>query len=147
MLEPARLLDEWAANYPVKLRPKLHARHFQAPDPNWWQNAKPVEMHAWWSGEIAADRMTGMLKPATQTLYVAPDAAQSSIRTLVARHRLRPDPQGTIEILDAFWNLPRHGQQPDLAPPALVFADLMASLDSRNLEVAKTIREKAIAGV
>lgn len=145
LLEPARLLDEWAANYPIKLRHKLHAHRFHAPDPHWWQALKPVELNAWWSGEIAADRMTGELKPATQTLYVAPDTMQGSLRILVTQHRLRPDPQGTIEILDSFWNIPRNKRQPELAPPALVYADLMASLDSRNLEVAKTIREKALA--
>lgn len=144
LLEPARLLDEWTANYPIKLRPKLNARRFHAPDPNWWQTVKPVELDGWWSGEIAADRMTGILKAATQTLYIAPDAAQRSLQTLVTRHRLRPDPQGPIEILDAFWNTPRSERRPDLAPPVLVYADLMASLDSRNLAVAKMIREQEI---
>ena len=63
---------------------------------------------------------------------------------LVKQHRLRADPQGTIEILDAFWNFQLEGPQPDLVPPLLVYADLMATLDPRNLEVAKRIREQHI---
>lgn len=145
LLQPARLLDDWTANYPIKLRPKLNARRFQALDPHWWQSVNPVELDAWWSGEIAADRITGMLKPSTQTLYIAPGATKRSLETLVRQYRLRPDPQGPIELLDAFWNVPRSELQPSLAPPALVYADLVASLDPRNLEIAKAIREKVIA--
>jgi hypothetical protein len=144
LLEPARLVDEWTANYPIKLRPKLHERRFQAADFDWWKNVNPAKFHAWWGGEVAADRMTGILKPATQTLYIAPTEMRSSLQALVTKYRLRADPQGPIEIRDAFWNLPRDGAQLDLAPPLLVYADLMASLDSRNLAVAKTIREQVM---
>jgi hypothetical protein len=144
LIEPPRLIDEWTANYPIKLRPKLHERRFQAVDFDWWKDVNPAKFHAWWGGEVAADRMTGILKPATQTLYVTPAEMRSSLQTLVTKYRLRADPQGPIEIREAFWNLPRNKTQPGLAPPLLVYADLMASLDSRNLAVAKTIREKAM---
>ena len=69
LLEPDRLLDEWVATYPMRLRPRLHARRFRAPDPMWWQDVDPIELDAWWGGEVAADRLTGMLKPSTQTIY------------------------------------------------------------------------------
>lgn len=145
ILEPQRLLDEWGATYPIRLRPKLHARRFQVPNPDWWQTVDPVELDAWWSGDVAADRLTGQLKPAAQTLYIAPDQARRSINELVARHRLRPDPNGAVEILDAFWVLPRNSDYPDIAPPLLVYTDLVASLDPRNLAIAKPIREMALA--
>ena len=35
---------------------------------------------------------------------------------------------------------------PDLVPPILVYADLVATLDPRNLEAAKLIREQYIDG-
>jgi hypothetical protein len=144
LLEPTRLVDEWTANYPIKLRPKLHERRFQATDFDWWKDVSPTKFHAWWGGEVAADRMTGILKPATQTLYIAPIEMRSSLQALVTKYRLRADPQGPIEIREAFWNLPRNGAHPELAPPLLVYADLMTSLDSRNLAVAKTIREQVM---
>jgi len=40
LLEPARLLDEWVTNFPIKLRPKLNPRRFRAPAPGWWQHAR-----------------------------------------------------------------------------------------------------------
>ncbi|MDQ2831605.1 MAG: type IV toxin-antitoxin system AbiEi family antitoxin [Chloroflexota bacterium] len=147
LLEPNRLLDEWVATYPMRLRPKLHARRFKAPNPNWWEDVDPIELDAWWSGEVAADHLTGMLKPSTQTLYVAPEKAQRCVQMLITKYRLRPDADGECELLDTFWNMPRAQSQPQLAPSVLVYADLMASLDSRNLDVAKTIRDTVIADV
>jgi len=147
MLEPRRLLDEWITSYAVRLRPKLHARRFQGPDATWWREINPLEFDAWWGGEIAADGLTGMLKPSTQTLYVAPEKRQSSLRNLVGRYRLRPDPTGEFEILDAFWNLPRSADHAQFVPPILTYADLMSSLDPRNLEVASITREKILDDV
>ena len=59
-------------------------------------------------------------------------------------HRLRADPQGQVETLEAFWKLPGADTAPDLVPPLLVYADLMATLDPRNLEVAKQIRAQYV---
>lgn len=147
ILQPERLLDEWVTTYPIRLRPKLRARRFRVQEPAWWQTVDPIELDAWWGGDVAADRLTGLLKPATQTLYVAPNQAQRSIQSLVARHRLRPHPDGEVEVLDAFWNLPRNPTHPQVAPPVLVYADLLASLDSRSLAVARTIRDLVLADV
>lgn len=59
-------------------------------------------------------------------------------------HRLRAGQQGNVEILDTFWKLPEGGTPLDLVPPLLVYADLMTTLDPRNLEVAKRLRERHI---
>lgn len=143
VLEPAPLLDEWVTNFPIKLRPKLHPRRFHAQDPDWWRQAR-LEAGAWWGGEVAAAKLTDYLKPANCTIYLDPQNARDALGMLVKQHRLRADPQGTVEILDAFWNFQLEGPQPDLVPPLLVYADLMATLDPRNLEVAKRIREQHI---
>ncbi len=143
LLEPARRLDEWVTNFPIRLRPKLNPRRFQAPDPGWWQRVR-LEAGARWGGEVAAARLTDYLKPATYTIYLDPRNRREALATLVKQHRLRADPQGNVEVLDTFWNFEPEGTQPDLAPPLLVYADLMATLDPRNLEVAKRIRREYI---
>ncbi len=143
LLEPTRLLDEWVTNFPIRLRPKLNPRRFRAPDPAWWERARlPDGAH--WGGEVAAARLTGHLKPATATLYLEPAKAREALATLVQEHRLRADHQGNVEILDAFWTLPAEDAPADLVPPVLVYADLMATLDPRNLEIARRIREQHI---
>ena len=74
-------------------------------------------------------------------MYLDPEHGGEALATLVKRHRLRADPNGNVEVLDTFWNFhPPRGTPPDLVPPLLVYADLMATLDPRNLEVAKRIR-------
>jgi hypothetical protein len=143
LLEPDRLLDEWVANFPVKLRPKLNPRRFQAPDPRWWQEAQ-LGRGAYWGGDVAATKLTGHLKPATYTIYLGAQTRPETVTALVKEHRLRADPRGNVEILDAFWNFELETNQPDVVPPVLIYADLMATLDARNLELAKRLREEYI---
>jgi hypothetical protein len=134
-LEPGRLLEEWVINYPAVLRPKLNSQRFIAPDSAWWRDVSVESLEAVWGSEVAAGRITNYLKPETQMLYVEPMFKRDCIKELVTRFRLRPDPKGPVEILDKFWNFP--SAQTELAPPLLVYADLMATLDPRNREVAQ----------
>ena len=146
LLEPTRLLDEWVTNFPIRLRPKLNPRRFRAPDPGGWEQPRLPD-GARWGGEVAAARLTTYFKPAAATIYLEPAKARETLATLVQAHCLRADPQGNVEILDAFWKLPEPPEEDtprDLVPPLLVYADLMATLDPRNLEVAKRIREQYI---
>jgi hypothetical protein len=55
---------------------------------------------------------------------------------------MRLDPNGNTEILRAFWNLPLDERFPDVVPPLLAYADLMATPDGRNLETARLIYDK-----
>ena len=143
ILEPARLLDEWVTNYPIRLRPKLNRRLFRAQTNDWWLKTGLDTDKAWWGGEVAADRLTNYLKPETYTIYLNPDTADG-LHQLVREHRLRADPNGDIEVLNAFWKLPTNPMAPDIVPTMLVYADLVATLEPRNLEVAKLIRERFI---
>ncbi len=147
-LEPNRLFEEWVTNYPIKLRPKLNPRRFRAENPDWWKHAELTGLRGYWGGEVAAHRLTKYLKPATHTLYIEPkrDDGQhgKAFAKFVAANRLRADAQGDIEILDAFWNLPETTDHPEVVPPILAYADLIATLDPRNIEVAKLIREQYI---
>ncbi len=104
----------------------------------WLEKARIAPGRGVFGGEVAADRLTGQLKPARVTLYVwgVPD-------DVILANRLRPDDQGTVEILEAFWRPIEDGAAArQTAPPLLVYADLMATGDPRNLEVARLIRER-----
>jgi len=146
-LEPTRLFEEWITNYPIKLRPKLNPRRFRAENPEWWKNADLTGQETYWGGEAAAQRLTNYLKPATYTLYIKPQqnqVAPNALAKLIVANRLHADPKGDIEILDAFWEFPTDANQPEVVPPILAYADLIATLDPRNHEVAKLIRDKYI---
>jgi hypothetical protein len=139
-LEAKRLLDEWVTTYPIKLRPKLNPRRFTAANADWWKTAR-LPNGAYWGGELAADRLINHLKPAAFTIYLDPAHARENLTKLVVAHRLRADPAGEIEILDMFWNFEADGDHPDLVPALLIYADLLATLDPRNLEAARLLRD------
>jgi hypothetical protein len=75
-------------------------------------------------------------------VYIDPARRREGIGQLVRQHQLRAELAGQLEILDTFWNFPGAGDKPELVPPLLVYVDLLATLDPRNLEIAKRIREE-----
>jgi hypothetical protein len=139
LLERKALLNEWITNYAFKLRPKLNIKRFRAPDKQWWQKVELHDLGAYWGGEVAAARLTGHLKPAKVTIYVMPEARAKTMAKLAIAHRLQADAQGDIEILDAFWRFPPDDKNKDIVPPLLAYADLVTTLDPRNIEVARLI--------
>lgn len=136
LLALERLRDEWVTHYPIKLRPKLNVRRFTAPDRDWWRNLDIAQYQAYWGGEVAAEKLTGYLKPERITVYLDGKADK-----LILANRLRPDVNGEIELLDAFWATEKE-QPEDTVPPLLVYADLMAIDDPRASETANLILDQ-----
>jgi hypothetical protein len=140
-VDAIKLAKEWVTNYAIRLRPKLAARKFRAMNPNWWRTAQLKKYNAVWGGEVAADRLTGNREPGTFTIYLPDDPGE-----FVLENRLRADPNGDIELLQKFWHFePRMNYDDSLAPPLLVYADLMATLDTRNHDTAKQIEDRVLA--
>ena len=129
------LRTEWARNYPIALRNKLKPQRYAPQNEWWWKDVKLQPEEAAWGGEVGATLKTSYLQPEQATLYCWKDRGR-----LLMQHRLRPDPNGTVEILDAFWTPPSSSAEP-IAPLLLIYADLMTSLDGRNREVANLLRK------
>lgn len=146
LLDPAALREEWAINYPLRLLPKLNVQRFAVGDPSWWQQAELPAGQAWWSGEVAAAKLTGQLRPASQTVYIEPAVRQATIMALAKRYRLRADASGTFEIIDAFWNLDEPRMKQLTAPRLLVYSDLQRTREPRNMEAGALIREQLECG-
>lgn len=85
--------------------------------------------------------MTGYLKPVTRTLYANHENMDSVIKVLVKQHRLKPDPDGKTEMLEEFWPTQCY-LEVCLAPPLLVYAELLALMDPRADKTAAIIMEK-----
>lgn len=145
LLEWQRLAQEWVTNYPLKLRPKLNLKKFRAPTAGWWKDVDVTQYGAQWGAEVAAAKLTGHLRPQTCTLYFHKENGKKNLTRMIAENKLKADPQGDIEILDAFWDFAEDQPLPETVPPLLVYADLLITLDPRNLEAAKIIYEKYIA--
>ena len=139
LLDPRRMIEEWVTHYPITLRPKLNPRRFQA-DPERLYQTDLAELDAYWGGEPAAEKLTRYLKPAQFTLYV-----REPVASLIAATRMRAEVTGNVEILDAFWHFEAEKDFPDVVPPMLAYADLLATHDGRNAEAARMIYEQRIA--
>jgi len=139
LLDPQRMIEEWVTHYPVTLRPKLNPRRFQA-DAERLHQTGLAQLDAYWGGEPAAEKLTRYLKPAQFTIY-----AREPIARLVAAARMRADVNGNVELLDAFWHFEALEDFPDVVPPILAYADLLATHDGRNAEAARMIYEQRIA--
>lgn len=144
LIQQEKLIQEWVTNYPIKLRPKLTPRRFKANNPDWWKYLDVKQYEAQWGGEVAADRLTHYLKPNFFTLYLHGKEFKKNINKLIVENRLVPDPNGDVELLQAFWDFDAADFLPEVVPTLLVYADLVASNDPRNLETAKLIYDKLI---
>ena len=123
---------------------KLLGKRFRAADPDWGPDIDLGRRGILWGGEVAADRLTGYLNPAVYTQYLPEKSGKEALTYFAVEHRLRADPKENIEILNAFWTFPPDPVRLELVPPILVYADMMATLDPRNIEAAQLVREKYI---
>lgn len=144
LIKPEKLTQEWVTNYPIKLRPKLNPQRFRTNNQDWWKNLDVRNYNAQWGGEVAADKLTHYLKPNFFTLYIHVKDARKNFAELIVDNRLIPDPKGNIEVLEAFWGFDDAEFLPEIVPTLLVYADLVASNDPRNLETAKIIYDRVI---
>lgn len=133
-----RLLDRWTEAYARTLRPRLLLGRFRgdmgalhARTPEW-----PRDLLI--GGELAAARLTRHLRPGTATFY-----AQAIDPKTLLKLVLNADTEGNVEFRRRFWGFP--GEEPQLAPTLLVYADLLAIGDARCLETAQLLRGQLLA--
>jgi hypothetical protein len=126
------LLDRWAVAYPTGLgSPSKQSEFFG--DIGHFEN--PGTETAFVSGESA---VSNLLRPETLTIYVDDLSSQ-----FMAANRWRTDRQPNIFVRKKFWKDPTDEGfrgSVTLAPALLVYADLRASGDSRQLEAAAAFR-------
>jgi hypothetical protein len=137
-----KLIDEWTGAYAHELVPRRKLRRFRAEHPDWWRTADLGQLDALWGGDVAADRLTGYLKPGEIAIY-----AKGTPGQLLQTQRMRADPEGDVFVIEEFWNFPANDVEAKNAtvPPLLVYADLMATGDPRAIETAGLIHDKYLA--
>lgn len=139
LVQKQKLLDRWVTEYPNKLRMKLLLGRYRGAD-GWWEQKDPGVEGARWGGEVAAARMTGYLKPQNITIY----AGHAQLNDLLAKNRLKKDLNGDVEILERFWTPTEENNAHHAVHPILVYADLLATADQRNIETARMIYDQYV---
>lgn len=134
LTDPQRLMQRWLGHYVTDLLPTLTERRLVGPDPSWWAE----QIHTWdgsdrpsLSGEAALSLMGFDIRPTTSTVY-----GTSPWHELIRRGRLTPGKEPNVSLRQRFWN-PKYVESDGMSPPLLVYADALASGDSRQFEIAE----------
>lgn len=143
---PELFLNEWASGYAGRIKPKLRKYRFTTDNVDRFLNWVPELGMSAYGGERAAMYLTGHLKPEAYTIYADMNDL-TVLRDIVKHCRLRADPQGRIDVVEMFWNPEHFVEWFPTVPPHLVYADLMATHDSRNITVARQIAPAIIQHV
>ena len=133
-----QLLEKWMTVYEEKLKPHLYIdsfRFLKEADFYGWKKLQLKNGTTYWGGEPSADLLTNNLKPTQFTLYTNETRAD-----LMKNYKLVPDKEGNIKVYEKFWKF-KTGQETNHVPPLLVYADLLNTGDSRNIETAEKIYE------
>lgn len=139
MLNKEKLLERWITAYAEQLRPKLVIERYRGAE-GWWQTAQLNPEQALWGGEPAAAKLTEYLKPEVITVY----ADKDNPAAVIIPNRLKKDPAGDVELVARFWQPETVAPHGDMVHPILVYADLMATGNQRNIEAARMIYDRDI---
>ncbi len=138
-----QLIDAWVEAYPQQLRPRLRPRRFRVKELDWWKTENFIQFDMWLGQEPAAALLTRHLRPEIITVY-----GDTHFEALARKIHPVKEEHGNLEVLQKFWNFKTAAEGVEdypVVPPLLIYADLVATGDARNLETAKMIRERFLA--
>ncbi len=135
------LLDRWITGYRETLKPTLFIGAYK-----FWKREQVRQWHmlplhmgeTMWGGEPGGEFLTQYLQPEKLTLYT------NEYRTLMKDWILIPQDditEGDIFFYKKFWKNDPYGHE-NIAPPLLVYADLLITGDPRCVETADMIYKK-----
>lgn len=128
------LFDYWVERYLEKLRPKLDAARY-----------RPL----WSLDQIPAPPVTHSLSGAAALVHQEDYLANASVvdlygdthaPTLMKSFRIVPDLEGNVIVREKFWEL----KHDTIVPNLLVYADLMATGEPRDLDAAQIVRKRLL---
>ena len=133
LVEYEKLMNKWVEVLNDKILPAHYIQQYQPASASVQQflaNHR-VGGETQWGGEPAGALMTGYLIPEKFTLFT------SEYKELIQKYKLIPSTQGEIAVYKKFWN---HSDcENEHVHPVLVYAQLMATRDSRNIETAEIL--------
>lgn len=139
-----RLLAQWVDAYARQLRPRTLIGRYYIPKIEGWRDWPLAQHDALWGGEPAGALLTNYLRPGELTIYAAKLPA-----LLAAQQKLlkvpAPGHTAIVDVRRRFWNFAGDPDHPDVTPPVLIYADLLATGDGRCIETAKMVYDAHVA--
>ena len=134
------LLERWVIAYNEILKPRVLRKKYKLANEEFDLNTADAKRLGFlWGGDSAAGNITNYLKSSNHTIYY-----DGELSTLVKELKLIPDANGNIEVYNIFWTEDLQLKYPHTAPPLVVYADLMGTNSSRNIEAANMILEDGL---
>lgn len=135
LTDPRKLFDTWVRLYPSGLAKSLRLKEFHGELDQLQVGGLPL----WLSGAAAVPEV---MRAEDLTLYI-----DHSDGMLYTRNRWRTDREPNVFVRRKFWSVPGEvsaGGSPKVrpVPSTLIYADLMASGDSRQKEAAQWLKER-----
>jgi len=139
------LLNRWIVAYNAELRPKLFKKRMRFANSSQYKNWQTLKLQLtnqaiFWGAEPAAALLTQHLKPGVFTIYTT-----AAWHELMPVFGLVPDMQGDVEILQCFFETSDLSIEKQTVSPVLVYADLINTGNSRNIETAKIILQNELS--
>lgn len=141
LAEQELLLTRWLDAYPRNMEAKLNQSLYTTDDIEGLKKADLTQYGALWGGEVAAEAYTHYLRPSTYLIYADNNAQKTLLKTFRLR-RLRSDDneENAIRLVVPPVSIDKiKGPRTGLVAPLLVYAELLNSNDSRNIETAKRL--------
>ena len=133
------LLLKWTEVLREKILPSKFLGNYKPAGRNMQQMLAEKEIRTTgtkWGGEPAAAMLTNYLIAEKFSLFV------STKVDIIKKYKLVPSPNGELELYEKFWNHPEDDQP--YVHPILIYAQLMATGESRNIETAEIILNEHI---
>jgi hypothetical protein len=140
LINKRQLFDKWIAAYDQVLKPAMEIGSFRfinTMDLENWKRVPLENRKSMWGAEAGGHLLTGQLRPVEFTIYTA-----ESRNDLVNNYRLIRDPGGNVKIFTKFWNYDDY--RSNVAPPLLVYADLMNTGDKKCVEAAERVFDELL---
>lgn len=146
LLHKERLALKWTEHYPYKLRDRLKYAELVAPETYWWRDFRVEQFKGQWGGETGAAILTNYLEPEIQTIYLPKHEKINFIKAAKLKPvRVNQVFNGQlIELVEPFWKVSDKNNK--IAPVLVIYADLIQTGESRNIEMAKKIYEDYLVG-
>lgn len=147
LIHKKELFEKWVSLFAEILKPKISRGNFKSLNPgflNDWKNI-PFNGKSLWGSEPAASLLDNYIRPEFFTIYTS-----ESNEELLKKFRLVEANDGNIKIFDFFLkeNFSSYaGDNISVVHPILIYADLINTVNPRNVESAKIIYEKYINGI
>lgn len=128
------LLERWVREYDTSILPGLQRGRYRFEGS--WKDLQLNTNYSVWGGEAGGEILTDYLRAEHLILFTNESRLQ-----LIRHYRLIPDEKGEVEVREKFWH---NNTTQNIAPPLLIYADLLLSNNYRCWDTAKKIYEAHI---